>query len=331
MGEKMPGIKITGMSFYVPDQVITNNDIEKKYGISAEWIEQVTGIKSRHTCAPHEACSDLGIAASKLAIKKAGINASEIDLIILASVGPDYSLPPTSSIIQDKIQAKNAAAFDIEVACLGFVWGVNIAAQFISNDVYKNVLVIASEPATRAANYEDKNTFILLGDGAAAAILTKSNTDSGILSSYFRTDGKDWDAATILGGGSRHPKFYEDKENIGKYFFSMNGRKIYKFAVNAMNEAIEKVIQKAKLDKNKINLVVPHQANHRILQSAIRRSGIPKDKYFINVDKFGNTSAASIPIALAEAEQKGRIKDGDYVIMVGFGAGLNWGAMLVKW
>jgi 3-oxoacyl-[acyl-carrier-protein] synthase III len=326
---KMP-VKIMGTGFFVPERIVTNQEYEQVYGIPAAWIEQVTGVKTRRVCAPQEACSDLAVKAAQMALTNAQLDPQAIDLVILASVGPDYSSPPTSTIIQNRIGAVNAASFDVDVACMGFIWAVNLAAALIASGLHRTILVVASEPATRAANYQDKETFILLGDGAGALIMTGTKEPRGILSSYLKSDGSRWETATILGGGSRYPDYYKDPD-IGKYFFAMKGRDIFKFAVKAMNEAISAVLQETGISKEDLKLVIPHQANYRILQAAIKRSGISADKFVINVDRFGNTSAASIALALAEADQLGRVARDDLVLLVGFGAGLNWGATLIRW
>lgn len=323
-------IKFLGTGFYVPEKIVTNEEYEGKFSLPPGWIERVTGIKERHICSENEACSDLAIRAAKNALSNANISPEQVDLVILASVGPDYSSPPTAAIIQDRIGAKNAASLDIDVACMGYIWGLNLAASLINAGLHKTVLVVASEPTSKAADYEDQETFILLGDGAGAAIMSAAKENSGILASFFKSDGSRWDCATILGGGSRYPKYYENA-NIGQYLFKMKGKEIFKFAVSAMNEAIDAVTQKAGVRKEDVKLIIPHQANGRLLASAIKRSGLPTEKFFINLNKFGNTSAASTAIALADANAQGLLKSGDYLILVGFGAGLTWGASLIRW
>lgn len=337
--------QISGTGYYLPEHEVANEEYEKEYGISGQWIKRVTGVETRRVCAPDEACSDMAIAAAQQAIKSAQLAPSDIDLIILATSGADFISPPTSSIIQGKLEATNAVTMDISVACMGFVWGVNIAANFIANGIFKNILVVASEPCSRAANTIDKNTFIILGDGAGAVVLSRTDDQTkGIIGSFFKCDGKQFETVGIYtdfrgayesakepirGGLSRNPTSQE-KAARKMFFFDMNGKKVFKFAVPAMNEAINALLEKHHISPEEVKWVFPHQANLRILEAAIKRSPIPSDRFFINVQKYGNTSAASIPIALAEAFTTGKVKAGDVIILVGFGAGLNWGATAIK-
>jgi len=332
MSQMLP-VEIIGTGFHVPEKIVTNEDYEKQYGISAEWIKQVCGIESRHICAPNEACSHMAIPAAKKAIESAKINPEEIDLIILSTIAADYTSPPSSCQIQGAIGAKNAACFDVDCACLGYVWALRIAAQFVAHGNFRKVLVVGSEASSRAANYKDPNTFILLGDGAGAAILSKSDGKSGILSSFFKSDGTKWEVATIKVGGTMYPDTRNLPEGINAddLFFKMDGHKIYKFAVRAMVDVVEKVTKDAGLGIKDIKLVIPHQANLRILDSAVKKLGLRSDQYFINVHKFGNTSGATVAIALADAIEQGKINRGDHVILAGFGAGLSWGAILLRW
>jgi 3-oxoacyl-[acyl-carrier-protein] synthase-3 len=332
MSQILP-VEIIGTGFHVPEKIVTNEDYEKQYGISAEWIKQVCGIESRHICAPNEACSHMAIPAAKKAIESAKINPEEIDLIILSTINSDYAAPPGSCLIQLGVGAKNAACFDVDCACLGYVWALHIGAQFIALGQYRNVLVVASEVCSRAANYNDPKTFILLGDGAGAAILRKSEDGSGILSSYFRADGTRWEAATIKACGTMYPDTKKLPEGItmDDILFSMNGPKVYKFAIKAMTDAVESVIEKAGLEKRDIKLVIPHQANYRILKSAVKKMGLGDSQHFVNVQKYGNTGAATVAIALADAVEKGKICKGDNIVLTGFGSGLSWGAIVLRW
>lgn len=344
--------QIRGIGYYLPKKEVSNEEYEKNYNLSSEWIKQVTGIETRRVCAPHESCSDMGTEAAKKALESANLLPQDIDLIILATTGPDYIIPPSSTIIQGKINASNAASMDINVACMGFVWGLNIAASFLKNNIYNHVLIIASETCSRAANIIDKNTFILAGDGAGAIVISKTkDKHQGIIGSFFKSDGKRNDAIRvytdyrgayekaplesqnngniydnpILGGLSKEPDIQE--KAVRKIFLPiMNGKKIFKFAVTSMNEAIEKLLKGYKISPSEVKWVFPHEANLRILEAAMKRSIIPSEKFFINVQKYGNTSAASIAIAMAEAYSQGKINPGDIIILVGFGAGLNWGA-----
>ena len=332
MSQILP-VKIIGTGFHVPERIVTNEDYERQYGVSAEWIKRACGIESRHVAAPHEACSHLAIPAAKRAVESAGISPEEIDLIILSSMGSDYTSPPGSCLIQGAIGAEKAACFDIDCACLGFVWALHLGAQFLSQGFYKTILIVGSELGSRIANYNDPNTFILLGDGAGAAVLRKGEGESGILASYFRSDGTKWDSATIKAGGTMYPDNRKLPEGITMedLYFRMNGQKIYKFAVRAIIEAVEGVINKAGLNKSDVKIVIPHQANYRILESAIKKIGLRDDQVFVNVHKYGNTGSATVAIALAEAAVNGKINKGDHVILTGFGAGLSWGAVLLRW
>ncbi len=332
MSQMLP-VEIIGTGFHVPERNITNDDYEKEFGVSAEWIKQVSGIESRRIAASHEACSHLAIPAAKKALEKAKISPEEIDLIILASISTDYTSPPGSCMVQGAIGAKNAACFDVDCACLGFVWALQIAADFVSAGRFKNVLVVASELCSRGANYDDPKTFVLLGDGAGAAVLRRGDGSSGILASYFKTDGTKWDAATIKGSGTMYPIQSKLPEGVtmNDMFFQMNGQKVYKFAVRAMMEAVNEVTKGAGLEIKDIKLVIPHQANYRILESAVRRIGLSDEQFHVNVHKYGNTGGATVAIALADAIENGKISKGDHVILTGFGAGLSWGAILLRW
>jgi 3-oxoacyl-[acyl-carrier-protein] synthase-3 len=330
---KMLPVEIIGTGFHVPQKRITNQDYERSHGLSADWIKQVCGIDSRHIAEPHEACSHMAIPAAKNAIKQAGIDPAEIDLIILATINSDYSAPPGSCIIQGELGAVNAACVDVDCACLGYVWAIQIAANLVATDMYRTILVIGSEICTRAANYNDPKTFILLGDGAGAAIIRKSNGESGLLASYFKADGTRWNAATIKACGTMYPDTRNLPEGVtmDDIYFKMDGPKVYKFAVKAMADAVQFVTEKAGLKLDDIKVVIPHQANLRILESAIKRMDLREEQVFVNVHKYGNTGGATVAIALADAHTSGKINRGDNVVLTGFGSGLSWGAVLLRW
>jgi 3-oxoacyl-[acyl-carrier-protein] synthase-3 len=332
MKEMLP-VEIIGTGFYVPEKVVTNEDYEKQYGVSAKWIKEACGVESRRKAESHEACSHLAIPAAKKAIESAGISPEEIDLIILSSMGSDFSSPPSSCLVQGAIGAVNAACFDMDCACLGYVWALQLGAQLLVDDRFKKILVVGSEVGSRIANFNDPNTFILLGDGAGAAVLSKGDGNSGILSSHFKTDGTKWDVATIKIAGSMYADTRKLPEGVkmADILFRMDGKKVYKFAVKAMSNAIAQVVQDAGLTLKDIKLVIPHQANFRILESAVRKVGLSNDQIFVNVHKYGNTGSATIAIALADAHEGGRIKKGDHVVLTGFGSGLSWGAILLRW
>jgi len=326
------GVEVAGTGFYVPAQVVTNEDYEERYGVSADWILQVSGIKARRLAAPSQACTDLAIPAAQRALAHARMAADELDLVILATVGSDYVTPPGACMIQGALKATHAAAFDVDCACTGFVWSLHIAALYLAQGIYQNALVIGSEVPSRALNYKDPNTFILMGDGAGACVLRRREGAPGILAQYFHSDGARWDAATIQGGGTRHPNPLEiDRSEIEKLYFKMDGQKIFKFGVLSLNESIDELLKRSGLGPEDIDLVIPHQANLRILDLALRRSRIPPERFFTNLEEYGNAASASVAIALADADQAGRIKRGDRVILVGFGAGLSWGGLLLEW
>jgi 3-oxoacyl-[acyl-carrier-protein] synthase-3 len=346
-------VEFLGTGYYLPETIISNEDYyEKKFGISAEWIENACGIKTRRRASPGQACSDLAIEAARNAMEKAKVTPEEIELVALATVSPDYVAPPTSNIIQNALGLHNSVAYDINVACVGFLWALAICSNFISLGAYKKALVICSELTSKGENVNDKDTFILLGDGAGAAIIDKDTTgERGILSYYFGVDSRGWKNAIIatrydgvlrkevdentpkeqyIGGMSRNPSDLSlVKSNM--HLFQMRGTRIYKFAVNALQDAVNKGLEKAGLKIEDVSLFIPHQANIRILESAREKLGIPKEKIFTNVDKYGNMGGATIPVALADAVEKNLIKRGDIIMLIGFAAGLNWGSILIKW
>jgi 3-oxoacyl-[acyl-carrier-protein] synthase-3 len=324
-------VSIIGAGFYVPEKLVTNDDYEKQYGIESGWITKACGVEERRIAAPSQAVSDLAAIASKRAIAAAGISPDEIDLIILVSTGGDYVSPPTSCIVQKLIGARNASAFDLNAACMGSIWGLRTAASYIASDVYRTVLVVASDLSSRYADYNNKTTFILLGDGAGAVILRKNENDDGrgILASYSCAQGEKWDMAVSIGGTSRYPASHKTvDDNMHK--FRMNGLDIYRFAVDIIPQCIDRVIEKAGLKREDIKLIIPHQANLRILESAQKRSGFPREKFFYDVQKIGNTGSATITIAIADAIEQGLLQKDDVIILVGFGAGLAWGATAIR-
>lgn len=329
--QKILPVNIIGSGFYVPEKVITNKDYEEKYGIDSAWISKATGVEERHFADPSQSASDLAAIAAKRALKSGGISPDELDLIILVSTGGDFVSPPTSCIVQKLLNARNASAFDLNAACMGSIWGINTAANYIANNVFKTVLVVAADLSSRYCDFNDKNTFILLGDGAGAVVLTKNpfKDGRGILASYSCAKGSNWDMAVSLGGTSRYPASHATIAS-GMHKFHMNGLEIYKFAVDIIPYCIDKVIEKAGLTRDDIKLIIPHQANLRILESAQKRSGFPKEKFFYNVQKYANTGGATIAIALADALEQKLVKKDDIVIFVGFGAGLAWGATVMK-
>ncbi|MNO38088.1 3-oxoacyl-[acyl-carrier-protein] synthase 3 [compost metagenome] len=323
-------VGIIGTGKYVPEKILTNSDLEKIVETNDEWIVSRTGIRERHIAAPHEATSDLAYEAALKALDSAGMKAEDLDLIIIATVTPDSAFPSTACILQDKLGAKGAAAFDLSAACSGFVYSLATAVGFIQNGMYNNALIIGADTLSRITDYTDRNTCVLFGDGAGAVIIGEVPEGRGFQSFDLGAEGSGGNLLKLEAGGSRLPASQQTVEDK-KHFIYMNGREVFKFAVRVMGTATERVLTKAGLGKEDIDLFVPHQANIRIIQSAMQRLELPPEKCVINVDKYANTSAASIPLALVEAAEEGRMKEGDTVLMVGFGGGLTWGASVLIW
>lgn len=323
-------VGITGIGSYLPEKIITNADLEKMVDTSDEWIISRTGISERRIVAENEATSDISIIAAKRAIEDAGLKPTDIDLIILGTITPDMPWPSTACIIQDKLGAKNAAAFDLSAACSGFVYGMSVGMQFIQTGHYRRVLVIGAESLSRITNWEDRNTCVLFGDGAGAVVLEAVPEGYGILSFELGSEGSGSNMLGVYGGGSRTPTSLSTIENKS-HFISMNGSEVYKFAIRIMEESTLRVLDKAGLSVNEIDYFVPHQANIRIVNASAKRLKIPSEKVKVNLDRYGNTSGASIPIALDEAVKEGKIKNGDNIVLIGFGAGLTWASSVIKW
>ncbi|WP_410769300.1 beta-ketoacyl-ACP synthase III [Fontibacillus sp. BL9] len=323
-------IGIVGFGKYVPEKVLTNADLEKMVETNDEWIVSRTGIRERHIAAPEQATSDLAYEAAVRALKSAGLAAEDLELIIVATVTPDTTFPSTACILQDKLGAKKAAAFDLSAACSGFVYSMATANGFLQTGMYNNALIIGADTLSRITDYSDRNTCVLFGDGAGAVVLGEVPQGRGFLSFDLGAEGAGGPLLKLEGGGSRLPASEETVQG-GKHFIYMNGREVFKFAVRVMGTATEEVLRKAGKSKEDIDLFVPHQANIRIIQSAMQRLDLPEEKCVINVDKYANTSAASIPLALVEAAEEGRMKEGDTILLVGFGGGLTWGASVLVW
>lgn len=327
---KLRSVGIIGTGMYVPEKVLTNADLETMVETNDEWIVSRTGIRERHIAAPEQATSDLAYEAAVKALESAGLAAEDLELIIIATVTPDTTFPSTACILQEKLGAKKAAAFDLSAACSGFVYSLATANGFIQTGMYNNALIIGADTLSRITDYSDRNTCILFGDGAGAVVLGEVPEGRGFLSFDLGAEGSGGALLKLEGGGSRLPASAETVQG-GKHFIYMNGREVFKFAVRVMGSATEAVLRKAGKGKEDIDLFVPHQANIRIIQSAMQRLDLPEEKCVINVDRYANTSAASIPLALVEAAQGGRIKEGDTVLLVGFGGGLTWGASVLVW
>ncbi|TWH48424.1 beta-ketoacyl-ACP synthase III [Sporomusa sp. KB1] len=323
-------VGIIGIGTYVPDKIVTNKDLESIVETSDEWIVDRTGIRERRIAAADIATSDLASQAAQRALDDAGVTAEEIDLIIVASATPDMFFPSTACLVQANIKATNAAAFDLAAGCSGFVYAMVTGSQFIKTGLYKKVLVIGAETLSKILDWTDRNTCVLFGDGAGAAVLAETAPGYGILASQLGADGAGGDLLKLPAGGSRNPAT-DETVSQRMHFIHMSGNEVFKFAIKIMGEAATKTLEAAGLSTDDIDCLIPHQANIRIIQSAAKRLKLPMDKVIVNVDKYGNTSAASIPIALEEAVHSGKIKQGDHVVLVGFGAGLTWASAVMKW
>lgn len=323
-------VGIIGTGKYVPERILTNQQLEQMVETNDEWIVTRTGIKERRMAAEAEATSDLAYEAAKKAIAAAGLTAEDIDLIIVATITPDMFFPSTACLLQTKLGATKAAAFDLSAACSGFIYGLATASNMIATGMYKHVLVIGAETLSRITDYTDRNTCILFGDGAGAVVLGPVAEGRGFRSFELGADGSGGELLKVSGGGSRIPSS-EQSISDRQHYIHMAGNDVFKFAVRIMGSAAEDALAKAGMAKEDIDLLIPHQANIRIIQSALNRLNLSEEKAMINLDKYGNMSAASIPVALAEAVEQNRIKEGDTLVFVGFGGGLTWGASVLVW
>ena len=321
---------ISGVGSYVPAKILSNADLERMVDTSDEWITSRTGIKERRIAGKEEFTSDMAAKAALKAIKQAKISPTEINLILVATATPDMLFPATACFVQKKIGATNAACLDISAACAGFLFGIEIAQQFITSHTHDTVLVIGAEKLTSITNWNDRNTCVLFGDGAGAAILRHRGSAHGVISTYIGSDGQYTDILFMPGGGSRCPITRENVD-LNLVTIHMTGKEVYKQAVTAMLSAAKKALEQAGLSIHDIACVIPHQANVRIINAIADRLGISRNKMFVNVDRYGNTSAAAVAIALDEANRSGRIKSGDYVLMVVFGGGLTWASTIIEW
>lgn len=321
---------ITGWGMAVPEKVLTNSDLEKIVDTNDEWIVSRTGIRQRHIAGANQTTATLAADAALRALEVANLHPSDLDLIILSTSSPEHIFPATASLVQDQIGAVKAGAFDLLAACTGFVYAINLASQAIKSNGANNVLVIGSETLSRVVNWKDRNTCILFGDGAGAFVLQASEQPGGVMSAVLRSDGSGANLLSVPAGGSRHPASMQTLYD-GMHYIQMNGREVFRFATRVMAEASLQAIEAANLTLDDITLVIPHQANLRIIEAAARGLNIPMDQVMVNLDRYGNTSTASIPIATIEALEQGRLKPGDKTVMVAFGGGLTWGAVLVEW
>ena len=324
--------RIAGTGRYVPEKVLTNTDLEKIVETSDEWIIKRTGIRERRIAAEDQSTSDLALEAARVALDRAGLAAEDLDAIILATLTPDTYCPAGACYVQNLLGATNACAFDLSAACTGFVYGITVGSSLVRTGVHKNVLVLGAETLSRFIDYTDRNTCILFGDGAGAAVLSRAEegSDSRLLDHYLRSDGGGTDLIIMPGGGARRPASYDTVD--GKlHFLSMQGNDVFKFATKSMQTLIETAIERNGLSVDDLDLVVPHQVNSRIIDTVLRKVDIPEEKIYLNLQRYGNTSAASVPMALHEAVEEGRVQPGNLVLLVAFGAGLTWGYNLVRW
>jgi len=326
----MTAAGIVGLGYYVPPKIMTNYDWENIVDTSDEWITSKTGIKERRIADKDICTSDLAVMASIEAMREAKVRPEDIDLIILATSSPDVPLSSTASITQHKLGCKNAGAFDINAVCSGWVHALEIGSKFVIDSNYDNVLVIGSEVYSRIVNWEDRATCVLFGDGAGAAILQKIENGRGIIGSWLKSDGSGAEVIQIPAGGIKKPISSSDSFE-GEQYFHMDGRAVWNFAIEAFPQAVKELLKQINMEIKDIDMIIPHQANFNIIKAGMENLGLPMDKVFMNLDKYGNTAAASVPIALAESVKEGIIKPGDLVITVGFGGGLAWGANAIEW
>jgi 3-oxoacyl-[acyl-carrier-protein] synthase-3 len=321
---------IVGWGKYVPQRVLTNDDLTHMVDTSDEWIRTHTGVGERHIAATDETTASMAIQASHQALEMAGLDPMQLDLIIVATVTPDHPFPSTSCLVQDALGAIHAAAFDLSAGCSGFVYGLSVATDLIAAGAYRTILVIGAETLSRITDWSDRNTCVLFGDGAGAVLLQANDADGGVLSAVLGADGSGSDLLLMPAGGSRIPASHQSVSER-QHYLKMKGREVFRFAVNTMPAATRQVLEKAGLTLSDLKLLIPHQANQRITEAAAKALGLPPEAVFSDVEWYGNTSAASIPIALCDAVEQGRVQRDDVVVCVGFGAGLTWAAAAIQW
>jgi len=321
---------ITGWGMAVPEPILTNDAISKMVDTNDTWIRERTGIRERHIARESDFTSTLAVTAALKALKIANLRPTDLDLIICATSTPEYMFPATACLIQDQLGASKAGAFDLLAACSGFIYALNMGAQSIRSGSIKSALIIGSETLSRFVNWKDRNTCILFGDGAGAFVLQASERPGGVLSAVMHSDGSGGNLLTLEGGGSRYPAS-ETTVHEGRHYIQMDGKEVFRFATRVMASATMEALDAAGLTMDEIRWIVPHQANIRIIEAAARGLKLPMDRFVVNLERYGNTSTASIPIAMVESLEKGQIKPGDKLVMVGFGAGLTWGALAAEW
>jgi 3-oxoacyl-[acyl-carrier-protein] synthase-3 len=327
---KRPSVAFAGLGTYIPTPVLTNADFERMLDTSDTWIRERTGIRERHIASPNDTTSGMGSEAARLALAEAGLEPGEIDLIVAATATPDRLLPATACDIQATLGAKNAAAFDVGAACPGWIYGLVVAESMIVTGQSQRALVVGTEKLSAITDYTDRSTAVLFGDAAGAAVLVPAQGDRGILSSYLKSDGTLAELLYRPGGGAAQPPS-EAMLKERSYYLKMAGREVFKAAVRSMADAASCALERAGITGEQVDLMVPHQANIRIIQATAEHAHIPDERVFVNVDRYGNTSSASIPLALEEARKCGRLQPGMIALLVTFGAGFTWGAMVIRW
>lgn len=321
---------ITGWGMSVPETILTNDDLSKMVDTNDEWIRDRTGIRERHIASENQSTSSLAVEASIKALQVANVRPTDLDLIICSTSTPEHIFPATACLVQDQIGATKAGAFDLSAACTGFIFALNMAAQSIRSGAIQNALVIGSEVMSRFVNWEDRNTCILFGDGAGAFVLQASDMPGGVLSAVMHSDGSGGDSLIVQGGGSKHPAT-EATVQAGKHLIEMDGKEVFRFATRVMAQATREALGVANVEIDAVKWIIPHQANIRIIEAAARGLKMSMDRFVVNLDRYGNTSTASIPMATFEAAEDGRLQPGDQLVFVGFGAGLTWGALVAEW
>jgi len=324
------GARIAGTGSFVPPKTIKNSDLEKMVETTDEWIRTRTGIQERHVAETGVPSSDLAAEAARRALAEAGMSPKDIELVLVATVTPDRIFPSTACSLQEKLGATNAAAFDLSAACSGFIYGLTLVKSLVATSIMDSVLVVGVETLSKYVDWTDRNTCVLFGDGAGAAVIVPAEPDRGILATSMGSDGRLGSLLELPAGGSLNPATLETVRNR-QHFIKMKGNEVFKNAVRAMGSVAEEALSRAGVKAQDLKLLIPHQANLRIIEATAKRLEVPMDRVFVNVHRYGNTSAASIPMALDEARKEGRVADGDLIELVAFGAGFTWGAAVIKW